>query len=225
MTVIWNLFAKNPFRSLQDLMQEILLCLLQTKELFNILDVQNQQKIIEMSETISKIEHKCDGLKQKLRFQISKSVFLPIDHRDFLQVLFHMDAIANTCEDIGILFTLRKMEIPAWLKKSIRKLLNNSCHVVHESSQVIKNLDRLFETGFSGPDAIEILKKIDEIDLLEHETCKALNEVEKVLFQNEDNLKPAALFMWIKIANKIGDLAKNSEKMAGNIRFMLSLNQ
>lgn len=222
--MLWNLFAKNPFRLLQDLMKQVLLCTQKTEDLFAALLAGDQAKVAEIAKEISKIEHHCDGLKQELRAQISKSVFLPVDRRDLLHVLSHMDALADICEDLGVLLTLRKMELPAQMRQSFEEFLSRSLHVVKESNNVIKSLDRLLETGFAGPDALEIIKKIDEIDHLEHLADKAQDQFGKSLFLMEDELKPAALFMWNKIANKIGDLANSAERMVNYVRLMLSSN-
>jgi predicted phosphate transport protein (TIGR00153 family) len=222
--MLWNLFAKNPFIALQDLMKQVLLCTQKTEELFAALLAGNQTKVAELAKEISKIEHHCDGLKQELRAQISKSIFLPVDRRDLLHVLLHMDTLADICEDLGVLLTLRKMDLPAQMRQSFEELLSRSLTVVKESNNVIKSLDRLLETGFAGPDALEIMKKIDEIDHLEHLADKAQDQFGKSLFLMEDDLKPAALFMWNKIANKIGDLANSAEHMVNHVRLMLSSN-
>ncbi len=203
-------------------MKEVLVCVSKTEELFVALEQNNQEQIAVLARQISQVEHHCDGYKQELRSQISKSIFLPVDRRDLLHVLSHMDALADICEDLGVLLTLRKMEVPHGMQGSLKELLDRSCRVVRKSGEVVASLDRLLETGFAGPDAIEILKKIDEIDELEHEADKAQDQFGKALFQREDEMKPAALFMWNKIANKIGDLANSAERMVGNIRLMLS---
>ncbi len=222
--MLWSLFAKNPFRALQDLMKQVLVCVDKTEQLFKALKAGDQEQIRKLAKEISKIEHDCDILKQDLRTQISKSVFLPVDRRDLIHVLSHMDAIADECEDLGVLLTLREMSVPDFAKDSLEELMSSAILTVRKADEVIRALDRLLETGFAGPDAIEILKKIDEIDHQEHLADKAQDKFGKALFQHEDEIKPAALFMWNKIANKIGDLANSSERMASHIRLMLSNN-
>src|SRR3989338_1783688 len=160
--MLWNLFAKNPFRALQELMKEVLCCTDKTKELFVALRSGNQEQVADIAKQISQLEHHCDELKREIRTQLSKSIFLPVDRRDLLHVLSNMDALADICEDLGVLLTLRKMELPPKMRDSFNELLSRSLTVVHKSNHIIMSLDRLLETGFSGPDAIEILKKIDE---------------------------------------------------------------
>lgn len=205
-------------------MKQVLICTQKTEELFAALLTGDQNQVAEIAKQISKIEHHCDKLKQELRAHISKSIFLPVDRRDILHVLSHMDTLADVCEDLGVLLTLRKMDLPPQMRVPFEELLKRSLEVVYRSGDVIMSLDRLLETGFSGPDALEILKKIDEIDHLEHLADKAGDHFGKSLFLMEDELKPAALFMWNKIANKVGDLANSAERMVNYVRLMLSSN-
>ena len=222
--MLWTLFAKNPFQSLRGLMKKVRLCTEKTHDLFEALFKQDKQRVQELAKEISQIEHACDVMKKEIRTHLSKSVFLPVDKRDVIHVLSNMDSIADLAEDIGVLLTMRWMELPVELQKPFNDLLEASYRVVLAANGIIESLDRLYETGFSGPDAKEVLLRIDEVDALEHLADKAQDVFGKSLFVHEDELKPAALFMWIKIANKVGDLANSAERMVNHIRLMLSEN-
>jgi predicted phosphate transport protein (TIGR00153 family) len=214
--MLWALFAKNPFRSLREHMKKTMECLEHTRELFECLFRGENDRVHLLAKQISQLEHECDKLKHEIRENLRKSAFLPVDRRDILHVLSNMDDIADYSEDLGVLLTLRWMELPQSLQEPFWHLLNASHKVVHASNEVIGSLDRLLETGFSGPDAEEVLQRINEIDHLEHLADKAQDLFGKALFTHEDEFKPAALFMWIKIANKIGDLANASERMVSH---------
>lgn len=220
--MLWNIFAKNPFQSLETLMKKVMTCFEKTEGLFDALFAGDKQRVHALAKEISIIEHECDLLKQEMRSHMAKSVFLSVDRRDIIHVLSNMDAIADISEDLGVLLTLRWMELPKDLQAPFRHLLARTHLVVLEASGVIALLHRLLETGFSGPDAEEVLKRIDKIDQLEHEADKAQDIFGKALFAHEDEFKPAALFMWIKISNKVGDLSNAAERMVSHIRLMLS---
>jgi len=220
--MLWTLFAKNPFRSLKEHMKKTSLCVDMTGQIFEALFRSDKERVLALAKDISRIEHECDLLKKEIRGHLSQSVFLPVDKRDILHVLANMDSIADYAEDVGVLLTLRWMELSPELQPLFLELLSRSQKVVEESAHVIDNLERLLETGFSGPDAEEMLSRIDEIDRLEHLADKAQDAFGKALFAKEDELKPAELFMWIKIANKVGDLANSAERMVNQIRWMLS---
>lgn len=220
--MLWTLFAKNPFRSLKEHMKKTSLCVELTGQMFEALFASDKGRVSELAKEISRTEHECDLLKKEIRHHLTQSVFLPVDRRDLLHVLSNMDSIADHAEDVGVLLTLRWMELPSELQPSFNEFLHRTRIVVEASAYVIESLERLLETGFSGPDAEEMLKKIDEIDRLEHLADKAQDAFGKALFAKEDDLKPAELFMWIKIANSVGDLANSAERMVNHIRWMLS---
>ncbi len=217
-----KLFTKNPFYSLKAHMKKTTQCVHKTKELFEALFAGDRDKVCALTKEISQLEHDCDIVKREIRANLSKSVFLPVDRRDVLHVLSNMDTIADNAEDLGVLLTLRWMELPAHLQTLFMEALNKAIATVEASAGVINSLDRLLEAGFAGPDAQEVAELIDEVDRLEHLTDKAQDILGKEIFVHEDELKPAALFMWIKIANKVGDLANCAERMVHNIRLMMS---
>ena len=220
--MLWNILAKNPFRSLKEHMTKSLLSAEKTRDLFKALFAKDVDSVNRISKEISKIEHECDVIKQKIRANLSKSVFLPVERRDIMNVLSNMDSIADNAEDIGVLLTMRWMELPKELEPVFWNLLESNVAVVRDASKVIEALDNLLEAGFSGPDASKVRVQIDEIDRLEHVADKMQDMFCKGLFAKEDEIKPAALFMWLKIGNKVGNLANSSERMVNYIRLMLS---
>jgi uncharacterized protein Yka (UPF0111/DUF47 family) len=57
---------------------------------------------------------------------------------------------------------------------------------------------------------------------MEWEADKKQLILAKKMLAMEDILKPLDIFMWIKIFEKIGDLANNAERMGNRLRLMLS---
>lgn len=220
--MLWNLITKNPFGLVRNHMEKTQSCVQKTKDIFEAVFAGDKEKVLLLAREISKIEHECDLIKRELRSQVAKSIFLPIDRRDLLQVLSNMDSIANSAEDVGVLLTMRWMTMPESLRPSFELFLNRAIEVVMESATVIFALDRLLEAGFSGPDAEEVMSRIDYIDRLEHEADKAQDQLGKKLFEIEDQLSPAALIMWIKIIERVGRLSDSAERMMDHIRLMLA---
>jgi predicted phosphate transport protein (TIGR00153 family) len=220
--MLWNLISKNPFAALKRHMEKTLTCVEKTQEIFRALFANDASRVKLLAKEISQIEHECDLIKLELRAQVSKSIFLPIERRDLLQVLSNMESIADSAEDVGVLLTMRWMVLPEVLRSNFELFLSRTIAVVSESATVIFALDRLLEAGFSGPDAEEVMNRIDHIERLEHEADKAQDQFGKRLFEHEEEFSAAALIMWIKIAEKVGQISNSSERMMNNIRLMLS---
>ena len=222
LVMLWNLISKNPFGSLKRHMEKTLVCVEKTESLFEAVFAGDRERVKLLAKEISQIEHECDLIKRELRTEVSRSIFLPIDRRDLLQVLSNMDSIADNAEDVGVLLTMRWMSLPDVLRPNFDLFLRKTIAVVTESATVIFALDRLLEAGFSGPDADEVLARIDHIDRLEHEADKAQDQLGKKLFEHEEQFCAASLIMWIKIIEKVGQLSDCAERMMNHIRLMLS---
>lgn len=221
--MLWNLISKNPFAFLKEHMQKTQICVQKTKCIFEALFAKDKDRVLLLAKEISQLEHDCDRIKQDLRVQVAKSIFLPIERRDLLQVLSNMDSIADSAEDVGVLLTMRWMDLPAELRPSFDHFLKETIEVVDESAKVIFALDRLLEAGFSGPDAEEVLLRIDHIDRLEHQADKAQDQLGKRLFEHEDEFSAAAIVMWIKIIDKVANISNSAERMMSHIRLMLAV--
>jgi predicted phosphate transport protein (TIGR00153 family) len=217
-----NLFSKNPFTPLKDHMAKSLECIDLIPALFDALRIADQNEITSIAKRISSLEHQADVLKHEIRSRLTSSIFLPVDRRDVLSVLHHMDAIADQAEDLGVLCTLRPMHLKSNLEKEMLNLVHSALEVVRSSAEVIDKLDILVEAGFSGPDVDTVLSLVDHVGSLEHEADKAQDVLGKTIFRHEDDFKAAELFMWIKIANKTGDLANAAERMVNQVRVMVA---
>jgi uncharacterized protein Yka (UPF0111/DUF47 family) len=56
----------------------------------------------------------------------------------------------------------------------------------------------------------------------EHEADKIQDRCAKVLFKEEDKMAPAAVFMWTKVLNKIGDMANHAENVGDQFRLFVA---
>ena len=220
--LLLKLFTRNPFRALKQHMEKTTQCAFKTRELFRALLAKNKDKVCQIVKEISQLEHECDCMTQKLRSRLTQSVFLPVERRDLFGLLHYMDDIADAAEDIGVLLSLRWMEMPQEIQGFFQDFLEIALQTVQESRNVVDALEELFESGFSGPESKTVLEQIDAVGKLEHQADKKQEIFARELFLFEDQLKPAALFMWLKIGVKVGDLANCSERMVGHVRFMLS---
>lgn len=218
----FNLFAKNPFTPLKEHMKKTHECVEATRPLFDALWAGDRDGVHEAAKHVSQLEHEADVIKHEIRSRLHASVFLPVDRRDVLALLSGMDAIADQAEDIGVLLTLRWMELPEPLKEPFEELRARVYKVVERSADVIEAFDALVEAGFAAPDAQALMAMVDEVGELEHEADKAQDVFGKQLFAHEDELKPAALFMWVKVANKVGDMANAAERMVNQTRLMIA---
>lgn len=219
---ILGLFAESPFGPLRELGVKVQACTSEVPELFDAFFEGDYERVHAKAEEISHLEHEADVAKDKVRDKLPKTIFLPVDRRDLLDVIAILDAVADCAEDVAILFTLRQMEPHEELVEPLKKLLRRVMAVVDQSVEVLEQLDRLVEAGFEGPEAVRLKEMIDELNRLEHEADIVQDDLARKLFGIEEKISPGSLFIWNKILNKIGDIANTAEKMGNRLRLFIA---
>jgi len=217
-----GIFAKSPFTSLQALGQKVRECAEVVPELFDAYFDGDHEQVALHAERLSQLEYEADQLKNQARAQLPRAMFMPVDRRDFIDVLSALGAIADCAEDIGILFTLRRMEPYEELIEPLKNLVKRVMTTVRHALDTVDRLEALSRSGFASRDAENFLAMIDELGRLEHAADIVQDDLARKLFSIEDKIKPGSLLIWNKIFNKVGDMANHSERMGNRMRLFLS---
>jgi predicted phosphate transport protein (TIGR00153 family) len=109
---------------------------------------------------------------------------------------------------------------PAW-RELLLGYVDKCVETFRAAADVLAHLEDLVDVGLTGPDADEMVEKINRIGQLEWEADKAQFDMLHKMFEMEEQLKPVDLFWWSKIFREVGDIANYSEKTADRIRLML----
>ena len=222
MRSILGLFTRSPFQELQKLGQRVKLCADEVPVLFEAFFEGDYERVQALSERISHLEHEADIVKTKARDALPRTIFMPVDRRDFIDVISSLDAIADCAEDVGILFTLRKMEPHDELVEPLKSLVRRVQATVDQACEIVQLFSVVVEGGFSNREVSQLIEMIDELGRLEHEADIVQDDLARRLFAIEDDIKPGSLLIWNKIFNKIGDMANHAEKMGNRLRLFLS---
>ena len=223
MTWMSKLVTKSPFGPLQEHQRLVQKCAEQAIPMIESCQAGELEELARLAALTSKLESDADDLKVKVRDQLPRSLFMPVSRGDLLKVLSAQDSIADCAEDLAVLITMRPMEpLPQKLADILREHVTGCVEVVRQSTRVVDELDTLVSASFTGPDANRVLEMMTELDRMEHEADKVGDKLAKAFFQYEDEFKPAAIFLWMKIFNKIGDLANFAESMINRIRLFMA---
>jgi predicted phosphate transport protein (TIGR00153 family) len=185
-------------------------------------DTARQHARSQPAKEISTLEGKADDAKNAARARMPVRLFLPVDRRDVLKLISEIDAIADCAEDVGVLLTLRPMEMPDAMREPLRRFVERVLATVDESAKLIGLIDDLVEAGFAGPPAERVLEQAAILGRAEHEADKVQDQCAKVLFSEEGKLSPVAIFMWTKVLNKIGDMANHAENVGDQFRLFVA---
>jgi predicted phosphate transport protein (TIGR00153 family) len=223
MRTLLNLFAKSPFPLLQKHMSHVMECTNKVNELFAAFFKGDFDKITQISEEISSSEHAADLEKNSIRNNLPKSIFLPVEKSSLLEILAIQDSIADKCEDIGILLSLRPFKLPKVMQKTFEKFLNKSIESVEVAHNIIRKLDELLESSFAGPEAQKVTEMIVYVSYLEHEVDVLQRKLLKYALDDENKLNYTNFYLMIRCFEALSALSNNAEKLANRIRMTLDL--
>jgi uncharacterized protein len=223
MRTLAKLFVKSPFAPLQNHMQDVRNCVNKVKEIFDALEKNDFKSITQIAEEISKLESKADTTKNELRNHLPSSLFMPISKSALLEILSLQDDIADDCEDIGILLTLKELTLKEIFKDDFRNFLKRNLETYELIRIIIEEFDNLLETSFTGREAEKVKSMVDEVAVKEHEADLSQRQLLKNIFSNEDQFSHGEFQLWLSILREIRTLSNTSEKLAHRIRNLLDL--
>ena len=223
MRTLAKLFAKSPFAPLQKHMQDVNECVKKVKEIFEALEENDSKSVSRISGEISKLEAIADTTKNELRNHLPGGLFMPVSKAALLEILSLQDDIADDCEDIGILLTLKNLTLKDIFKDDFKSFLNKNFETYELIKEIIDEFDNLLETSFTGREAEKVRSMVSNVALKEHETDLTQRKLLKNLFSNEDQFTHAEFQLWLLILREIRTLSNTSEKLAHRIRNLLDL--
>jgi len=217
-----RLFGKSPFSALQAHMRVVLECAREVQPLIEALAAGDQVQVMKAKDHIFEREAEADRIKNELRLHLPKSLFMPVDRRDLLEVLHLQDSIANTAQDIAGLLIERQMTIPDFMHDPLIALTSRCIDTCEHSASVIEELDELLAMGFRGREVDKVDGMLQELNDIEDETDELGIALARALFEHEDEMKPVSVMMWYRLIEWIGDLADYAEKVGDRLRLLIA---
>jgi predicted phosphate transport protein (TIGR00153 family) len=217
-----RLFGQSPFTALQEHMRVVLECACEVQPLIEALIAGDQKLVLEIKDRIFEREAEADRIKHELRAHLPRSLFMPVDRRDLLEVLLLQDSIANVAQDIAGLLIERKMTIPDFLSTPLIDLTARCVETVQHAARVIGELDELLAIGFRGREVDRVDQMLKELNVIEDETDELGIALARALFDHEEELRPVSVMMWYQIIEWVGDLADNAEKVGDHLRLLIA---
>jgi predicted phosphate transport protein (TIGR00153 family) len=190
--------------------------------LFEALIAGNQDQVGEYKERIFAKEQEADDLENNLREHLPKSLFMPVDRRDLLDLLDTQDSIADTAQDLAGMMMERDMTVPEGMAEPLMALVHRCIDTCNQAAIIVEELDELIETGFRGREASRVDKMVQELGRIEDETDDMGMALARTLFSKEDDLKPVSVIFWYQMIQWIGDLADYAEKVGDRMRLMIA---
>ena len=222
MRSILSMFGKSPFKPLILHIDKVKACVDQIQPLFKALQEKNYNKVSETSELIARLEHEADKIKDDIRTNISKSMFLPVDKRDFMSLLSAQDDISDAVEDLAVLLGIRNLTTPEPIQELLDDLVVQVLKTAYLSIDLIHELDDLLEASFGGVEADKVDKSAAELGSSEWEADRKQFKLAKKLFSLDGILNAPDLILWNEVIRKLGVVADKAEQIGKILRIFLA---
>lgn len=217
-----KLFGRSPFGPLQEHMRVVVHCADKVPDLFEALCAGDEQKIREIRDEIFALENKADEIKNELRSHLPKTLFMPVDRRDILEILDLQDSIADTAQDIAGALIVRRPKVVDSIRSPLMELTARCLDACHQLARIMEQLDELVETSFGGRGSETVLAMINELNRIETDTDNKAIDLLNELFTHEGEIDPVSLMIWHRLIRWVGDLADYSEKVGNRLRLLVT---
>ena len=216
-----SLFGRSPIRPMQQHMRAAVACARQVLPLFEEMCAGRTEALAERRREIDRLEHEADAIKNEIRSNLPKRLFMAVERRDMLEILDCQDSMADVAQDIAGLADQRSMTIPEELVEPLLELVRRVLAACGQSERIINELDKLVETGFRGRGVSRVEEMIDELSRIETDTDELAERAQRRLFAMEDRLGVGAVF-WYQMTNWIADLADYAERVGNRLRLLIA---
>lgn len=216
------LFGKSPFGPMQEHMRVVEECAEEVVPLLEALRDRDHDRVRAHKEKIFALEEEADDVKNELRSQLPRSLFMPVDRRDLLDLLNAQDSIADTAQDIAGLVVLRGMEIPHFMSAGLLPYAARVVDAVHKCREVINELDELLEMGFRGKETDRVIDNIQELSTIETHTDDQGMALIGLLFEHQEELNALEVVYWDRLIDLIGDIADYAEDVGDRLRLLIA---
>jgi predicted phosphate transport protein (TIGR00153 family) len=219
---IYRLFGHSPIGPLQAHMDKVNQCAQLLPAFFDAVFANDWPEAAKQQAKIAELEREADELKKQLRLNLPRSLFLPIQRGDLLEMLTLQDKIANKSKDIAGIILGRQLKFPPEIISQYTDLLKRCLDATSQAHKAISELDSLLEAGFRGYEANLVEEMIHTLDDIENDTDTIQVRVRKQLYELEKDLPPVDVIFLYKIIEWTGDLADRAQQVGGQLELMLA---
>ncbi len=209
-----KLFGWSPFRLLQQHMGQVATCVAKMCEALDAFERESWADVESAAEEISRMEHVADKIKDEIRGNLTRRLFLPIDRGRVLEILALQDSLADRAEDVAVLLTIKRLKILPSIADQFREFRDVNIKAVNLVEKIIDQFDELVETGFGGVAADKIRTMVHDVAYAEHEVDLIQRKLLKDFFALETELSSGDLYLWMQLIRQLASLSNGSENLA-----------
>ena len=216
------LFGRSPFQPMQEHMRLVNDCVARIPPLFDALMAGDRNAVARLQAELTAQQAHAQDIKRQIRLHLPRTLFMPVDRRDLLDLLDRQSAVAGIAQRLAVLPVQREIAVPAAMQPDLRALTQGCAAICAESLAIIDELDELIETGFSGAEAARVEQMIDALNRLNGEIETLGMSLACTLFREEDGLGPVDIMLWHQLIQWLVDLAHAAARVGDRLLLLIA---
>lgn len=215
-----QLFGESPFTHMVDHVRKIHQCVKLIRPIAASIIAGETDKLRLLQDDMSRTEYEADLLKDEIRQNLPRRFFLPVNRDDILNFVRQLDRMADDAEDFAVVSTFRNLDIPADLRPDFLALVDKVVQVSEMLLDVAEDLSRLQKESFEGPEAEQVLAKIQQVCHMEWESDKLSRRCARHYYSAAD-LDAVTIILLEKLCKALTGIADHAENVGKNLRLMI----
>ena len=217
------LFGRSPFGPTQEHMRLVQSAVVQLPALVEALGTADASDITSRQDAIRAPVPQASALAREIRLHLPRSLFMPVDRRDLLELLDRQEWIGREVRAIADLPLQHAGRLPTDLHTALLSLTRTATETCRQATAIVDEIDELIETGFRGPEATRVETMIRTLDRLAGETDAQVPALALALFAPSDDaaqadaLPPATLQLTHQLARALGALANRAARIGDHL--------
>ncbi len=219
---IMDLFAKSPFKPLNEHAEKVMLTVLKMDEAVHAYCDGDSAKVDALYHEISSLEHDADDVKHIIREHLPSTLMMPVDRTDILTYLKQQDDIANSAEIVAQMLEMKMVKMPPAVKEVILKMEKEVLSTVEEHVMAAQKITALLDSAFSAKRVTEVQEIIDKVDMQKHNVDVIKLDAMKTIYNNEKDLGPIGVYHLIELVKEMGWVAGHAENSSDRLRLIVA---
>ncbi len=219
---ITDMLGRSPVEPLQKHIKTAYDAAALLPDLFKAANLNDWIKVEEITEAIKQLENDADDLKNDIRSNLPKSLFMPVPRQDLLELVLVQDKVANISKQVAGMVRLRQMQVPGVIYDDFMAFVERCVDAAKKAKQSVNELDELYETGFRGAEVKVVEKLIAKLDKIETETDNMQSDLQAQVYGMENDLPPVEVMFLYKLIDMLGDIADQAERIGRRLELLLA---
>jgi predicted phosphate transport protein (TIGR00153 family) len=210
-TLVGDTVIKSPMVTLQEHMQ-VAAETVETLALFiEAAQDDDWERAGTLQARIVDLDDRADALKQRLRRELPKRVWMPVARSDLLNLIAAQDKLAGHSKDIAGLMLGREMRFPSKLSKGVGGFVGLSVEAAVGARQAVEGTYTLFRSGFAERHAQEVERSVSEVERIERRSDRRQAKLRARMYKLERGLPPVEAVFLYQVLVWIGAIADRAE--------------